>query len=178
MRKLLSMAVVLGVVASAAVASAEGPSFYHASKSSGKTQKILPGAPGYLVSYQGAPTLISVIAPPPAPGAGGKQAAAKPDEAKPKGGLFKCVVVKDWDHIAPCAVSKIVCIVDPCWKPSKCGCCAPKKPRCVQVKICVPKCGCPKVKVSKDGRKVSYDYGKYEVELKSKNGKIYIDYDH
>lgn len=70
----------------------------------------------------------------------------------------------------------IVSIVDPCWKPSKCGCCRPA-PRCVQVKICVPPCGCPCVKVSKDGRRVKYDYGKYSVELKSKNGKVTVDYD-
>ncbi|GAB4153146.1 MAG: hypothetical protein Tsb009_29420 [Planctomycetaceae bacterium] len=176
MKKVLSFAIALSVVASAAVASAAGPSFF---KSSRDLKKIAPGQPGYLVSYQGTPTPIAVVAPPPAPGVGGTSVhAPAPAGHAQHAGLFPCVEVEDCDHIAPCAVPKIVCIVDPCWKPSKCGCCAPQKPRCVQVKICVPPCGCPRVKVSKDGRKVKYDYGKYEVELESKNGKVYIDYDH
>jgi hypothetical protein len=45
------------------------------------------------------------------------------------------------------------------------------------VKICVPPCGCAKVKVSREGRRVKYDYGKYSVEVTSKNGKVYVDYD-
>ena len=36
------------------------------------------------------------------------------------------------------------------------------------VKICVPPCGCPKVRVTRNGSKVKYDYGKYEVEISSR----------
>lgn len=90
--------------------------------------------------------------------------------------LFQCVKIEDRDNIHPCAVVKIVSIVDPCWKPDPCACKCQKAP-CVLVKICVPPCGCPKVKVSRKGRKVEYDYGDYEVEITSKNGVIKVNYD-
>lgn len=174
MKRLLSLAITLTVVASAAAASAGELSFFRASK----TTQIAPGAPGYMVAQGTVPTAIT--APPPAPGVGGGTPVPAPEPVGgPVGGgcaLFHCVEYKDLDNIHPCAVPKIVSIVDPCWKPSKCGCCRPA-PRCVQVKICVPPCGCPRVKVSKDGRKVKYDYGKYEVELEAKDGRVEVDYD-
>lgn len=59
--------------------------------------------------------------------------------------LYKCVKYRDLDHIAPCAVPKLVKILDPCWKPDPCACC--QKPKCVYILICVPKkkvCTCCK----------------------------------
>jgi hypothetical protein len=59
--------------------------------------------------------------------------------------LYKCVKYRDLDHIAPCAEVKIVKVLDPCWKPDPCVCC--QKPKCVYIKICVPKkrvCTCCK----------------------------------
>ena len=90
--------------------------------------------------------------------------------------LFHCVKVEDRHNIHPCAVPKIISIVDPCSCDDPCSCCGPK---CVSVKICVPPCGCPEVKVSRNGRKVKYDYGKYSIEIKSskRKGRIEIDYD-
>ena len=42
--------------------------------------------------------------------------------------------------------------------------------------ICVPPCGCETVKVSKDGRKVTYDYGKYSIDIRVKKDHIEVDY--
>lgn len=174
MKKLLSVALTLVVVTSAAAASAGELTLFRASQ----IKQIAPGAPGFMVAQGTVPT--AVFAPPPAPGVGGGTVVPTPE---PAGGHFVgggccCPTTryKDLDNIHPCAVPKVVCIVDPCWKPSKCGCCRPK-PKCVQVKICVPPCGCASVKVSKDGRRVKYDYGKYAVELTSRNGKVTVDYD-
>ena len=103
------------------------------------------------------------------------------------GHLFHCVKVKDAHHIAPCAVPMIVEIVDPCWKADPCNPCC--KPKCVSVSICVPKPACcdpcdrcckdngPKITCSKDGKKLRYDYGKYAVDIVSKDGAVWIDYD-
>ena len=112
--------------------------------------------------------------------------------------LFECVKYEDLDHIAPCAEQKVVKVLDPCWKPDPCACC--QKPKCVYVMICVPKpqapccapkpsccapkpaCGCqndhgPKVTCKNDGAYVKYDYGKYRIEIRSKNGRVVVDYD-
>ena len=51
--------------------------------------------------------------------------------------LYECVKYEDLDHIACCAETKIIKVLDPCWKPDPCACC--QKPKCVYVKICVPK---------------------------------------
>lgn len=86
--------------------------------------------------------------------------------------LYPCVKYEDCDNAHPCGVTRIVKIVDPCW--DRCDCC---EPPCVYVAICVPPCGCPKVDVDDHGRKITYDYGKYEIEIKSKKGVIRVDYD-
>jgi hypothetical protein len=114
--------------------------------------------------------------------------------------LYKCVKYEDPDHIAPCAEPKIIKVLDPCWKPDPCKCACDQKPACVYVKICVPKkkapccapkpsccapkpaCGCqkdhgPKVTCKNDGRYQKYDYGKYRVEVRVKNGWVVVDYD-
>lgn len=79
--------------------------------------------------------------------------------------LYSNVKYKDQRNIAPCAVSKIATIPDPC-NP----CC------CVAVEICVPPCACECVKVSKCGTKVTYDYGKYEVVVTSRHGRVVVNY--
>lgn len=106
--------------------------------------------------------------------------------------LYDCVKYEDLDHIAPCSEVKIVKVLDPCWRPDPCACC--QKPRCVYVKICVPKqnhcssccgpqaCGCghsrgPKVCCKKNGAYTKYDYGKYRVEIRVKKGWVVVDYD-
>ncbi|MFM9964833.1 MAG: hypothetical protein ACKV2Q_26810 [Planctomycetaceae bacterium] len=91
-------------------------------------------------------------------------------------GLYHCVKYKDLDNVACCAKPMIVSVTDPCWKPDPCNPCC--KPPCVMVQICVPdQCCPPKVKCSKDGRQVSYDFGKYAVEVRSKKGYVEVDYD-
>jgi len=86
--------------------------------------------------------------------------------------LYHCVKYEDLDNIHPCAVRTVVAVQDPCYDPR--SCCAPA---CVYVEICVPPCKCRRVKVSRRGSKVEYDYGEYEVEIKSKRGVVYVDYD-
>ena len=97
--------------------------------------------------------------------------------------LFPCVVYKDCQNIAPCAVPKIVQVKDPC-QPCCCDpcCCCPVK--CVSVKICVPPpdpCACcpcePKVTCRKGGEKLRLDYGKYAIDVRVKKGFIEVDYD-
>ena len=90
--------------------------------------------------------------------------------------LYPCVKYEDLHNVHPCAVPKIVAVRDTrkrCCDP--CSCCC--KPGCVYVKICVPPCGCPKISANRDHTKVEYDYGDYEIEIKSKNGVVYVDYD-
>ena len=92
------------------------------------------------------------------------------------GGLYHCVKYKDLDNVACCAKPMIVEIADPCWKPDPCNPCC--KAPCVRVQICVPdQCCPPKVKCSKDGKHVSYDFGKYSVDVRSKKGYVEVNYD-
>lgn len=85
--------------------------------------------------------------------------------------LYPCVKYEDKDHIHPCAVTKIVAVKDP--RP-KCEC---DPSGCVYVPICVPEHICPKVKVEDGGREVTYDFGDYKVEIESKRGTVFVDYD-
>jgi len=89
--------------------------------------------------------------------------------------LFNCVRYVDCREMHPCAVKKIVLVKDPC--PSKCcnpcNCCAPK---CVAIEICVPPCGCERVKCRRNGTRITYDYGKYSVDIRVKKGYIVVDY--
>ena len=88
--------------------------------------------------------------------------------------LCRCVKYKDRDEMACCAVPCVVHVPDPCACCDPCNCCC--APRCVAVKICVPPCGCARVTVRKCGRRVKYDYGKYEVDIRVKDGYVEVDY--
>ena len=99
--------------------------------------------------------------------------------------LYHCVKYVDHSEMAPCAVTKIVQVREPdpcpqlrrqhrhCCDP--CACCPPP-PKCVSVAICVPACACESVKVSRDGRRIRYDYGKYAVDIRVKKDYIEVDY--
>ncbi len=87
--------------------------------------------------------------------------------------LFHCVKYKDLDEMAPCAVPKIIQVKDPCACDDPCNCCGPK---CVYIKICVPPCGCERVRVRHGGDRVRYDYGEYAVDVRVKKGYIEVDY--
>ncbi|MDB5390982.1 MAG: hypothetical protein JWM11_6628 [Planctomycetaceae bacterium] len=85
---------------------------------------------------------------------------------------FSHVRYKNKGKISPCARTMVVSVLDPC--STKCDC----ETKCVQVKICAPTCGCPKVKVSRTGRHTRYDFGKYAIDIYSnRNGTILVDYD-
>jgi hypothetical protein len=104
---------------------------------------------------------VSLAEDPPMPEAA--EAAAKPAPVV----LFACVKVDDEDEMAPCAKPLVVAIADPC---NPCLC------RFVQ--ICVPDTCCPpEIKCSKCGTKVTYDYGEYSVEIKSKTDYVEVEYD-
>jgi len=112
--------------------------------------------------------------------------------------LFACVEYEDKHNIHPCAVTKIVAVKHPgkkkchkgflglscgrcnlcCDTCNSCGSCdSCCDPGCVYIQICVPPCDCADVKISRNGAKVKYDYGEYEVEIKSKDGIVKVDYD-
>lgn len=150
MKKSLCLLAAAAVMVSASVASAAGPSLY--------------GQPVYL---QDAPPL------PAGPHASPDPVASAPVYSAPVE-LFHCVKYKDHDEMAPCAVPCIIKIKDPCACNDPCNCCGPK---CVNVKICVPPCGCPpRVKSNRDGTRVRYDYGEYAVDVRVKKGYIEVDY--
>ena len=90
--------------------------------------------------------------------------------------LYHRVKYEDLDNIHPFAVKKIVAVKDPNAKRADCLSCTPP---CVFVMICVPPSS-EKFKYEikrKDHSKIEYDYGDYEVEITSKNGVVYVDYD-
>jgi hypothetical protein len=91
--------------------------------------------------------------------------------------LYHRVKYRDQRKIAPCAVPMIVMVKDPCAKCDPCNPCAPAA--CVAVQICVPPCSTcpPKVCCKRGGEYVSYDFGKYRVEIRSRNGVVKVDYD-
>lgn len=88
--------------------------------------------------------------------------------------VYQNVRYKDERKVGRCFVPQIVEIQDPCWKPCGGDC----TPRCVAVQICVPPCCEPKICCSRDGRKVEYDYGDFEVTITTRNsGLVVVDYD-
>lgn len=156
MKKLLGLIVAGMVLASSTTAMADGPSLFG--------QKV------YFTQDTPAPK--------------GEAPKAMPDPVSTATAitLFHCVKYKDLDEMAPCAETKIIKVLDPCPRPKccdPCNCC-PQPPRCVYIKICVPKsccCSCgPRVKCNKSGTRVTYDYGKYEVDIRVKKGYIEVDY--
>jgi len=87
--------------------------------------------------------------------------------------LFTRVKYTDRHEMAPCAVTKIIAVKDPCACHDPCNCCGPK---CVYIQVCVPPCACEEVKSRRNGDRVRYDYGKYAIDVRVKNGYIEVDY--
>lgn len=141
-------------------------------------------APSPTPLYVPTPAPQGVPTPAPQPGSPSLQPVPEPyTETIPSPGvapfqtveLYPRVKYEDLDNVHPLAVKKIVAVKDPRWKRSICGTCAPP---CVYVMICVPPCDKFKFDVKrKDHSKVEYDYGEYEIEITSKNGVVYVDYD-
>lgn len=143
---------VAGMLTASVVFAAEGPALY--------AQAPLQPVPDAVSTAQG-PGVGAVPVP--------TQSVAIP--------LYSCVKYKDQRKIAPCAVPMIVMVKDPCAKCDPCNPCASAP--CVAVQICVPPCSTcpPKVCCKRGGEYVSYDFGKYRVEIRSKNGVVKVDYD-
>lgn len=85
--------------------------------------------------------------------------------------LYDNVRYRGVRKIHPCAVPMIVQVPDPCQDP--CDTCGP---RCVNIEICVPPCECPKIKCRRNGQRMIYDFGKYEVAITSARGIVSVAY--
>ena len=108
-------------------------------------------------------------APMPDPVAGAPAVASGPVD------LYKCVKYKHVDEMACCAKPMVVEVRDPCWRPDPCNPCC--KPACVKVQICVPDHCCPPtIKCSKDGKHVHYDFGKYDVCIRTRKDHVEVTY--
>jgi hypothetical protein len=154
MKKLAGMTLaVAGMLTASVVFAAEGPALY-------------AQAP-----LQPVPDAVSAVPDGPAVGA---EPVPVQSVAIP---LYHCVKYKDQRKIAPCAVPMIVMVKDPCAKCDPCNPCAPAP--CVAVQICVPPCSTcpPKICCKRGGEYVSYDFGKYRVEIRSRKGVVKVDYD-
>ena len=100
----------------------------------------------------------------PAPMVGPDNAGALP--------VFHRVKYEDTDEMHPCAVPTLVAVPDPCT--DSCDCAGP---RCVYVQVCVPPHCEPRVKYSRGGREIRYEYGEYEIKIESKRGFVTVEYD-
>ena len=90
--------------------------------------------------------------------------------APPSAVAYQNVKYRGTRNIAPCAVPTLVQVPDPC---NKNACCK----SCVNVEICVPPCDPRKVRVTHDGNKVRYDYGKYAVSVRSIGNHVVVHYE-
>jgi hypothetical protein len=73
---------------------------------------------------------------------------------------------------APDAVTRVIVIKDPTQRRAA----AADPERCVAIEICVPPCECEKVTPNKSGNRIRYNYGKYGVEVRIKNGRVVVAY--
>lgn len=86
--------------------------------------------------------------------------------------LFTKVKYEDLDDMAPCAQPKIVLVRNPCTDPCR-GCPADL----VAIQICVPTSCCELVSCRRNGDRIRYDYGEYQVDIKIKKGYIEVEYE-
>lgn len=84
--------------------------------------------------------------------------------------LFPDVRYRATRNISPCAVPTIIQVADPC---NKDRCCR----TCVNIQVCVPPCDPCNVKVTRDGGKVRYDYGKYAVVARTVGNHVVVHYE-
>jgi hypothetical protein len=85
--------------------------------------------------------------------------------------LATCVRVEDPFNIAPNAVPVVVAVRDPHLCAHECH------ERVAYVEICVPPCPPRCIRVSPCRTRVTLDFGRYQVDIKSVNGLIVVDYD-
>ncbi len=90
--------------------------------------------------------------------------------------LYPNVVYRDLRSVHPCAVPYLIDVPLP--QPRRSRGCVTCGPTCVTIKVCVPPCTTPCVKVRRHGRKFIYDFGKYEVNVMvRRTGRIVVNYD-
>ena len=138
----------------------------------GQNDVVLPPAlspvpdPGYAPSAQYAPPAQYAPAPNmyPSPAPSGYVVTGAPVE------IYQNVKYRAVRNIAPCAVPTIIQVPDPC---NKDACCK----TCVNVEVCVPPCEPHKVRVTRDGRNVRYDFGKYAVSVRSIGHHVVVHYE-
>ena len=88
--------------------------------------------------------------------------------------LYPFVKYKDRDEMHPLAVKTVVSVPHPATGWKLCRCCPPPL---VNVLICVPpNCGPPRVKYKRLFREYEYDFGKYAVDVRLRDGRIEVDY--
>lgn len=85
--------------------------------------------------------------------------------------LATCVRVEDECNIAPNAVPIVVAVRDP----NTCG--HQCEERIMFVQVCVPPCPPRSIRVTPCHSRVTMDFGQYEVDIKSRDGLIVVDYD-
>jgi hypothetical protein len=85
--------------------------------------------------------------------------------------LATCVRVEDECNIAPNAVPVIIAVRDPH------ACVHDVGERLVFVQIFVPPCRLRNLQMSPCGTRISLDYGRHDVEIRSGNGLVLVDYD-
>jgi hypothetical protein len=88
--------------------------------------------------------------------------------------VYRRVEYDDRDDAHPRGVKRLIAVRDPRSCRRACDCC---DSRVVFVEICVPPHCEPRVKVSKDGRKIDLDYGEYEIEIESEDDEIEVEYE-
>ncbi len=125
---------------------------------------------GLYAPVPAAPTFAPTLAPPPLPVPGPTgDVIVGPVLQGPVVSLpiYDNVRVRDRNRIHPAAIPTLVAVCDPC------------RPGClVNVEICVPPCECVDVSRRWQGRKVTFDYGDYEIEITGfRSGQIVVDYD-
>ena len=117
---------------------------------------IAAPSPGYAPTYRPAPVYAPTHDPVPVFPAASAYGPVAPVVPGPR----PRVRYEDLRNIAPCAVTQTVCVN---------GECGP-----VYIDICAPE-GC--VEVKRKRNKTRFDYGKYAVDIKEKNGVFTVDYD-
>lgn len=186
MKRTLSLALFAGVLTSATATSAGEPSLSEPARlfDSKESSKALPWPFGKLVprtvshedevppdSVLGVPKEAAgppMVLPPWTRGARGMPLRPFPEREIV---LYPHVRYKDRHNAHPRAVPQIVSVLDPRHHP-RFG-----PPNYVPVQIWVPPYVRPKVKVKDHGRKLEFDFGKYEIEIESKKGYVEVDYD-
>ncbi len=86
--------------------------------------------------------------------------------------LFRDVRYRQERNIHPLAVSTIVEAPNPCY-----DCKNPYSPKCVCIEVCMPPCGQPCIEVKRNGDKLTYDFGKYAVNVIVRRDHLVVNYD-